>query len=186
MRHPSRHPRLLLRIKTLDQRDLVRPLRILEVPPVIRVGSHGVRLAFARGVDESHADEVRVGDGVGVCDGEGVFEDCFYGAPDLGLLLGLGIWERGGGRGEQNGGWEKGGTNVDDLEAVLEELFGFVGEVVRHAGKRSSVGLVDVHTADRATQRGGGVGGAFADVLGLPTDGVVEDEDAGGAGAKWG
>lgn len=64
----------------------------------------GVRFAFTVWVDEFYGDEVAIRNGMGVCDGEGVFVDCFYGAPD-----------------------------VDDLVATLEQGWGFVGQVVCHS-----------------------------------------------------
>lgn len=81
MRHPPRH--VLARVKALDERHLVGLLRVLEVPLVIRIRPHRVRLAAAGGVDETDGDEVRVRDRRGCGDGEGVFVDGADGAPDL-------------------------------------------------------------------------------------------------------
>lgn len=64
MRHPSRAP-IIHRIKALDKQRLVGPLRVLEIPLVLRVGLDSVRLAGAVGVDERDGDEIAVGDGVG-------------------------------------------------------------------------------------------------------------------------
>lgn len=83
MRHPSGEPPFLSRIKTLDERDLVRPLRILEIPSVVWVRFDRVRLALASRVDQPHADQVRVRNRVAVGDGEGVLIDCLDWAPDL-------------------------------------------------------------------------------------------------------
>lgn len=104
------------------------------------------------GVDEFDGDEVGVRDGVCVCDGERVFEDCLDGSPD-----------------------------VDDLVAAPEEGCGFGGEMVRDSVFGRRVGLVDVYALDGAAEGGAGVCGAV--VLWLTADGVVEDEDFGGAGS---
>jgi len=50
---------------------------------MIRIRLHCVGLAFAVGVDEFGGDEVVVGYGVRVGEGERVTEDSFNGAPDL-------------------------------------------------------------------------------------------------------
>ncbi len=73
-----------------------------------------------------------------------------------------------------------GPPNVDDLVAAFEEAVGVGGEVVLDAIGAGFVGLVDVDALDGAAKSGlGGVGS----VGGLAADGVVEDEDLGGAGA---
>jgi hypothetical protein len=141
MRHPPRTT-IRLRIKALDQRDQIGGLAVAIIPSVLRVGSHGTRLPRAVGVDQRHGDEVRVGDGVGVCDREGVLVDRLDGSPD-----------------------------VDDLVATLEQGFGFVGQVVRHAAGGCGVGLVDVHALDGPAELGCGSAG----VRGVTADGVVEN-----------
>jgi hypothetical protein len=80
--------------------------------------------------------------------------------------------------------WGKGGRRryVDDLDPVLEELLGLVGEVVGYAAERGFVGLVDVNALDGAAE-GWAVGGAA--VFLLAADGMVEDEDAGSARTVW-
>lgn len=83
MRHPARHPRLVNRVKALYQRHLIRPLGILEIPPMPLVRPDRKRLPAPVGVDEPDPDQIRLGDRVRVGDGERVFEDCFDGAPDL-------------------------------------------------------------------------------------------------------
>lgn len=96
MRHPARHPRLVNRVKALYQRHLIRPLRVLEIPPMPLVRPDRKRLPAPVGVDEPDPDQIRLGDRVRVGDGERVFEDCFDGAPDLLLLASLrGVLERG-------------------------------------------------------------------------------------------
>jgi len=97
MRDPPRAP-IINGIVTLDEQRLVGPLRVLEIPLVVGVGLDGVGLALAVGVDQLGGDEIGVGYGVSVGQGEGVSEDGFDGAPD-----------------------------IDDLEALLEELVRFVG-----------------------------------------------------------
>lgn len=48
-----------------------------------RVGFDSIRFAFAVGVYKFYRDEVGIGHGVRVCDGEGIFVDGFYGSPDV-------------------------------------------------------------------------------------------------------
>ena len=69
VRHPPGNSLLLFGVEALDQRHLVRPLRILEVPSMSGVWLDGEGLACAVGVDEGRADEVRFRDRVGVCYG---------------------------------------------------------------------------------------------------------------------
>ena len=66
--------------------------------------------------------------------------------------------------------------------AAFEKALGFVGEVVLDALGTGFVGLVDVDALDGAAEGLGCVGWGF--VWGRATDGVVEDEDFGGAGAR--
>ena len=74
-----------------------------------------------------------------------------------------------------------GTPDVDDLVAAFEEALGVGGEVVLDALGASFVGLVDVDALDRAAEGLEAVGRV---VFGrLAADGVVEDEDFGGAGA---
>jgi hypothetical protein len=78
-----------------------------------------------------------------------------------------------------------GPPDVDDLVAGLEELVGELGQVVGDAGARGRVGLVNVHALDGAT-KGCGWGvlcGVLSRWRAWATNGVVEDEDTGGAGA---
>jgi hypothetical protein len=82
MRDPPR-PSIINRIIALNKQRLIRPLRILEVPAMARIRLDDVRLAAPVGVDQCGRDEVAVGDGVRVGEGEGVAEDGFNGAPDL-------------------------------------------------------------------------------------------------------
>lgn len=86
MRNPSRSP-IQLRIKTFDQCHNIGSLSIAIIPFVLPVWLDGVRFTLAVGVDEFYGDEVAVGYGMGVCDGERVFVDCFYGAPDVDNLV---------------------------------------------------------------------------------------------------
>ena len=94
MRHPSRH--VLPRVKTFDECHLVRLLPVLEVPLVVRIWSDRQRLAATIRVDEADRDKVRVRDGGGGGDPEGVFVDGADGAPDLFHLLSDMLTERGG------------------------------------------------------------------------------------------
>ena len=73
-----------------------------------------------------------------------------------------------------------GPPDVDDLAAAFEEGFGLGGEVVADAVGAGSVGLVDMDALD-----GAAAGEGVVDpVRTLTADGVVEDEDFGGAGAE--
>lgn len=72
-----------------------------------------------------------------------------------------------------------GTPDVDDLHAAFEQLLRFVGEVVRHTRQCCGVGLVNVHALHWAPE--GFISTACARLL--AADGVIEDEDAGGAGA---
>lgn len=74
-----------------------------------------------------------------------------------------------------------GTPDVDDLVAAFEEALGVGGEVVLDALGAGFVGLVDVDALDGAAEGFGRVGDAL--VGGLAADGMVEDEDFGGAGA---
>lgn len=147
MRHPPRNL-LLHRIKTLDQRNLARRLRILEKPFMTFVRLHRERLPPSIRIYQRGTDKVFVGHGMGRGDCEWIFVNRLDGTPD-----------------------------IYDLEAVFEEFWGFVGEVVRDAGDGGGVGLVYVDSPDRAAKLD--TRGAL--VLRLTTDGVVEDEDAVGS-----
>ena len=74
-----------------------------------------------------------------------------------------------------------GTPDVDDLVAAFEEALGVGGEVVLDALRTGFVGLVDVDALNGAAEGVGRVGDTL--VGGLAADGVVEDEDFGGAGA---
>ena len=67
------------------------------------------------------------------------------------------------------------------MVAAFEKALGVRGEVVLDALGASFVGLVDVDALDGAPEGLGRVGDTL--VGGLAADGVVEDEDFGGAGA---
>ena len=117
MRYPPR-PTIKLTIKALDQGHLIRPLPILEVPPMLLIWPDSVRLALTVGIDELDSHQVAVWDRVCVCDRERVTEDPLDGAPD-----------------------------VDDLVAGIEEL-GLVWEVVSDAVLGCFVGLINVYSLD--------------------------------------
>ena len=75
-----------------------------------------------------------------------------------------------------------GAPDVDDLVAAFEETLGFGGEVVLDALGAGFVGLVDVHALDGPAE---GLGAVRLVLVGRwAADGVVEDEDLGGAGAE--
>jgi hypothetical protein len=133
MRHPSRPP-IDLGVKTLDQQHLARRLPVQEVPLVALVRLHRVRLAPSIWVDQSDRNQVRVRDGVGVGDSQGVFEDGADGPP-----------------------------HVDDLHTAFEQVVCFGGEVVRDAIERGSVRLVDMHAPDGAAEGVAAAGCGAAD-----------------------
>ena len=81
VRCPPRH--VPARVAAFDEKDLVRPLLVLEVPPVLRGRLHSPGLALVVVVDDAGGDEVFLCDGGGVCDGQGVFVDRFDRAPGL-------------------------------------------------------------------------------------------------------
>jgi hypothetical protein len=68
---------------------------------------------------------------------------------------------------------------VDDLHASLEQFVCFVGEMVRYARQRSCIRLVDVHALNWAAQ-----GEPIGILWRWAADSVVEDKDAGCAGAR--
>jgi len=74
---------------------------------------------------------------------------------------------------------------VDDLDSGLEKRGSFVGKMARDAGEGSGVGLVDVDAGDGAADHGQ-VDGFGVSGVGWAADGVVKDEDLGGAGAGVG
>lgn len=117
----------------------------------------GKGLAGAVRVDEGHGQEVRFRHRGGVRDGEGVLKDRLDGPPD-----------------------------VDDLVAAFEGEGRFIGgEVVVDALGAGGVGLVDVDALDGAAEGGAAAGWVGGCWLGA-ADGVVEDQDFGGAGAGGG
>lgn len=71
------------RVAAFDEEDLVRPLLVLEVPLMSWRRFHGPRLALMVVVDDACRNEVFLGDRSGICNGQRVFEDCFYGTPGL-------------------------------------------------------------------------------------------------------
>lgn len=106
-------------------------------------------------INQLHGQKVIFGHGRSVRDSERIFADGFDGTPD-----------------------------VDDLVAAFEEALGVGGEVVPDAIRTGFVGLVDVDALNGAAE-GLRVVGRVGDTLvgGLAANGVVEDEDFGGAGA---
>lgn len=152
MRDPPRTT-IKLRVKTLDQRDLVGLLAVEEVPLVVWIWTYGERLALAVRVDQADWNQIRLGDAVRVGDGERVLEDLLDRPP-----------------------------YVDDLVARLQQPVRFLGQVVWYSRLRRAVALVDVHAVDGAAEVDG-LGFCAALVRGCATDGVVEDEDTRCAGS---
>lgn len=82
MRDPPRAP-IIERIVAFDEQRFIGLLRVLEVPPMVRIRLDGVRLALAVWVDQRCGDEVAVWHGVCVGNGERISEDGLDGTPDL-------------------------------------------------------------------------------------------------------
>ena len=82
MRYPPRAA-IVKRVVALNQRYLVRALRILVIPSMVRVGSDRVCLARTIWVDQCYTDEVAFRNGLRVGHAERVLEDGADGAPDL-------------------------------------------------------------------------------------------------------
>jgi hypothetical protein len=120
MRHPPRPP-VNFRIKTFDQHDLLRDLAVNVIPPVFRVRTHSQRLATSVRIDERHWNKVGFQHRERVSYCERVFIDWLDGSPDVNYLI-----------------------------ARLEQLFGFIWEVVRDSAFGGDVGLVNVHAVDGA------------------------------------
>lgn len=74
-----------------------------------------------------------------------------------------------------------GSPHVDNLYAVLEELFGVFREVVRDSRFGGSVRLIDMHALDGAAETTSCVDNFL--VGRLTADGMVEDENARGTSA---
>ena len=155
MRRPPSPP-IQLRIKTLNQHDLPRRLLPKIKPAMTQIRTNRKSLPDTVRVNQLHRQKVIFGHGRSVRDSERVFADGFDGTPD-----------------------------VDDLVAAFEEALGVGGEVVLDALGAGFVGLVDVDALNGAAE-GFGVVGRVGDTLvgGLAADGVVEDEDFGGAGTR--
>lgn len=158
MRRPPSPP-IQLRIKTLDQHNLPRRLLPKIEPAMMQIRTNRKGLPNTIRINQLHRQKVMFGHGRSVRDSERVFADGLDGTPD-----------------------------VDDLIAAFEETLSVGGEVVLDALKAGFVGLVDVDALNGAAE-GLGLVGRVGDglVVGLAADGVVEDEDFGGAGAgrKW-
>ena len=152
-----RSPRssIRFRIKTLDQRDFIRPLPVQKVPSMLFVWSDGEGLANSVGVNELHGDEVAIGYRCSVGDGKGVFEDGFDGTP-----------------------------NIDDLIAAFEELIGFLGEVITHTVGANFIALIDMHTLYRTAKSYCSRAPIWliALIYCLAPNRMVEDKDLGCAG----
>jgi hypothetical protein len=88
-----------------------------------RIVLDGIRLASAVRVNQLHNHQVLVVDTASLRDGQRVALHGLDGAPD-----------------------------VDDLDASLEQLVGFVRKMVRHARQRSRIRLVDMHALHRTAQ----------------------------------
>lgn len=121
MRHPP-SPSIRLRIKTFDQRYLIRPLAIQKIPLMLLIRPNGKSLSHSIRVYELHRHQIAVRHWPGVCNSEWIFEDRLDGTPD-----------------------------VDNLRAALKELIGFFGKVVTYAVESSFIGLVNVDALHRTS-----------------------------------
>jgi len=115
-------------IIALDEKRLVRSLRVLEVPLVLGIRLDSVGLAVTVWVNQRGGNEIALVYGIGVREGEGVSEDGLDGTP-----------------------------NVDDLKALLEKLIRFIWEVVLDTALGGCVGLVNVNSFSWPTELGGSV-----------------------------
>lgn len=129
----------------------------MQIMPLMRfTRSNRARLSLSIRVYKFNRYQIRVLDGIGRSDAQGVFENGLDGSPD-----------------------------VDDLITTFEERGCLGWKVVSYALWTSGVGLVDVNSLDGTAETDwfSGICG-FAVVDGLVSaDGVVEDEDFGGSGA---
>lgn len=151
MRHPACPP-IRLAIKALDQKDLLRRETRSVIPPMALIILDAGRLALAVRVDEPTRHKVRVRHRVGVSNCQRIALNRLDGPPD-----------------------------IDDLHAALEKLVCLVGQMVRHAGQRRFVALVDVDLLDGAAE-----GRLVCCSDGAAADGVVKDEDAVSSGSILG
>ncbi len=106
---------------------------------------------------------------MGVGEGEGVFENSLNRAPDLQYERSESIASFIGEEGDVVVQ-----TYVDDLEALLKKLVGFIREVVPDTILRGDIGLVNVNSACWAAELTGNV----ADIRGCAANCVVKDENA--------
>jgi hypothetical protein len=145
---PSRYTPVINRIETLDQRNFIRSLSILEEPLMRRVRLHGICLTFTVWINQCCTNKVAVWDRGRGCNAERVFVDCFYGTPD-----------------------------VDELETAFAQFVSFVRKMVVDTVLGSGIRLVDVYTANRAA-KWSTVACFSPCVCTLAANGVVKDEDA--------
>ena len=155
MRRPS-SPSIYLRVKTLDQHNLLWGLLPKIIPTMALIGPNGKSLPDPIRINQLHGQKVVFGHRRSIGDSKRVFADGLDGTPD-----------------------------VDDLVAAFEEAVSVGGEVVLDALGAGFVGLVDVDALNGAAEGLGSVGWVSeALVGGLAADDVVKDEDLGGAGAE--
>lgn len=145
-----------LRVKALDQGDLVRLLAVQEVPLVVGVRADGQRLAPAVRVDQANGHQVRVRHRVRIRNRQRVLEDLLDRPP-----------------------------HVDDLVPRLQEPVRFLREMVWHARLGRTVALVNMHTVHRPAEIDRRVGVRVSLVFGRPPDRVIEDENSRCAGSGW-
>lgn len=112
---------------------------------MLLVWTHGQCLAPSVRIDKRHRNEVRIRHRQRVSYRERVFVNWLDRSPD-----------------------------VDDLIPGLEQLFGFLWEVMRDSTFGGGVRLVDMHAGDRPTK---GEGWRIGVCL-WATDSMVEDEDS--------
>ena len=119
-----------------------------------RIMLHSIGFAFPIRIDQLGYYQAVIVHAVCLCDGKRITLNSLDGSPD-----------------------------VDDLNAVLQQLVGILGEVVRDTRLCSSIRLVNVYTLNRATKTLRCVD--FVLTRGLATDGVVENKYARCAGPSY-
>lgn len=93
------------------------------MPLDIGIWSHRTGLARTIGVNQRDRDDITIGNGMGIGDGQRILQDGLDGTPD-----------------------------VNYLESSLEELGCLVWKMIRHAASGCAVRLIDMNALDGSTQ----------------------------------
>lgn len=150
MRHSSRPP-IGFGIKTFDQQDLIGPLLLEIMPTMVLVRSHGKCFPHPIRVYQLDRHQVAIRHGSCISHRERIFSNRLNRSPQ-----------------------------VDDLEASSQKSVRFVWQMVGDSVGRGFVRLVDMDSLDGAAKGWRGFSGGEVDrasVLGITTNGVIEDED---------